>query len=139
GYQTEGPFLVAAYESLTGVDGYYWFSATDPEYDLNPYFTFLNFPGGQHALHKWTCSTPALIGQFPANALMYRMGYVKQGEPVVHEERTLASMWQRQTPMIAEDKSFDPNRNTGDKSDQSNIANAVDPLAFLVGPVEVKY
>ena len=28
GYQSEGPFLMAAYQSLTGVAGYYWFSAT---------------------------------------------------------------------------------------------------------------
>jgi hypothetical protein len=51
----------------------------------------------------------------------------------------MESLWNRDIPMIAEDKSFDPNRNTGSAGGPSNIAKGVDPLAFLVGPVEVKY
>ncbi len=139
GFQTEGPFLMAAYQSLTGVDSLYWFATGGtPEYDPNPYFTFLNL-NGQHPLNKWTCSTPTLMGSFPAAALMFRRGYIQQGAPAVHEERTLASMWQREVPIIAEDKSFDPNRYTGNTGAQSHIQQGADPLAFLVGPVEVKY
>jgi hypothetical protein len=139
GFQSEGPLTVAAYESLTGLDGFYWFAAGgEPEYEADPYFTFLNL-GGQHPLHKWTCATPSIMGQFPATALMFRSGYVQQGEPVVHEERTLEEMWNRETPLIAEDRSFDPNRYTGNTGEKSNIQKGADPLAFLVGPVEVKY
>lgn len=137
GFQSEGPFLVAAYESLTGVAGYYWFSATSPDYEPNPYFDFLNL-NGQHPLQKWTCSTPMLMGQFPAAALIYRMGYIRRGETVVYEERPMESLWQRLIPIIAEDRSFDPNREGTAKS-QSNPQKGIDPLAFLVGPVEVKY
>jgi hypothetical protein len=138
GHQSEGPFLIAAYESLTGVDAFYWFSETKPEYDPNPYFDFLNL-NGQHPLQKWTASIPAITANFPACALLYRLGYLKQGDPVVHEERTMESLWNREIPLIAEDKSFDPNRNTGNTGEHSRIAKGVDPLAFLVGPVEVKY
>ena len=46
---------------------------------------------GQHPLYKWSVATPTILGRFPAAALMFRKGYIKQGEPVVHEERTLAS------------------------------------------------
>ncbi len=138
-FQTEGPFMMAAYQSLTGVDSLYWFgTGGTPEYDPDPYLTFLNL-NGQHPLNKWTCSTPSLMGSFPAAALMFRRGYLQQGVPAVHEERTLASMWQRQVPVIAEDKSFDPNRYTGNTGGQSYIQKGADPLAFLVGPVEVKY
>ena len=139
GFQSEGPFLTAAYESLTGVNSLYWFDAGEATgYEPDPYLNFLNI-NGQHPLNKWTCATPALMGNFPAAALMFRRGYVKQGTPVVHEERTLESMWQRQVPLIAEDRSFDPNRYTGNTGAQSNILKGADPLAFLVGPVEVKY
>lgn len=139
GCQSEGPFLAAAYNSLTGVDSLYWFDAGEAtSYEGNPYFTFLNIKG-QHPLYKWTCATPTLMGSFPATALMFRRGYIKQGAPAVHEERTLASMWQREIPAIAEDKSFDPNRYTGNTVDRATIQKGVDPLAFLVGPVEVKY
>ncbi len=139
GYQSEGSFMIAAYESLTGVDTFYWFAAgSTPEYEPEPYFTFLNLQG-QHPMHKWTISTPSQIGSFPAAALMYRLGYVKHGAPVIHEERTLQSLWQRDIPFVAEDRTFDPNRDTGSSREQSNVQKGADPLAFLVGPVEVKY
>ena len=137
GYQSEGPFLMAAYQSLTGVDTFYWFSAATPEYQ-----TELDLPwawvGQQHPLVKWSANVPAIMGQFPANALLYRRGYLQQGAPVVQEVRPLADLWERKTPAIAEDKSFDPNR-AGTGAGQSVIAHGVDPLAFLVGPVQVTY
>ena len=137
GFQSEGPFLMAAYQSLTGVDAFYWFSVGSPEYQTDLGFSFLNL-GGQHPLTKWSANVPAIMGEFPACALMYRQGYIKQGAPVVHEERPLADLWARKTPLIAEDKSFDPNR-AGTGAGQSQIAQGADPLAFLVGPVEVEY
>jgi hypothetical protein len=138
-YQSEGPFLAATYESLTGVDALYWFAAGDtPEYNPDPYFNFVNI-GGQHAMTKWTCSTPMLMGSFPANALMYRLGYLKEGSPVVSEHRPVDSLWSRETPIIAEDRTFDPNRDTGITREKSNLTKGVDPLAFLVGPVQIAY
>ena len=96
---------------------------------------------GQLPLLKWSASIPAILGGFPANALLFRRGYVKQGEPVVHEERALKSIWARETPLIAEDPSFDPNRDKVQSATPKagEKVTAVDPLAFLVGPVEVKY
>lgn len=140
GYQSEGPFLTAAYESLSGVDCLYWFATgATPEYDPNPYFTFLNLNGSQHPMNKWTCSTPMLMGQFPAASLMFRKGYIKQGEAVVHEERPLKEMWERDAPLIAEDPGYDPNRMSGYTFGSSLVSRGIDPLAFEVGPVEVKY
>jgi hypothetical protein len=137
-FQSEGPFLIAAYQSLSGVGGYYWFTATAPQYDMDPYFDFLNI-GGQHPFRKWTCSTPAIMGNFPAAALLYRKGYLKQGEPVIVERRTLNDLWSRRLPVIAEDKGYDPNRMAGDRGQRAGPAQGADPLAFLVGPVKVAY
>src|SRR5207237_5828755 len=51
GCQTEGPFLMAAYESLTGVDSFYWFDAGEATgYETDPYVNFLNLKG-QHPLY----------------------------------------------------------------------------------------
>ena len=138
GYQSEGPFLMAAYQSLTGVNTFYWFSATDVNYVENPNLNFLNL-AGQHPLQKWSCSIPSLMGAFPANALAYRLGYIRAGTPVVHEERSLENLWQRTAPVIAEGQSFDPNRDKIAFAEGASVKTAVDPLAFLVGPVEVKY
>jgi hypothetical protein len=137
-YQAEGPFLVSAFMSLTGVDSYYWFSPTSPSFDSNPYFTWANLAGGQHPMYRWTISTPGQLALFPANALLYRKGYISQGETVVHEERTLQSIYDRKMPMVSEENSFDPNR---DSYSQINPAKetVVSPLTHLTGTVEVVY
>ena len=139
-YQSEGPFLVAVYQSLTGVDAFTWFTATVPEYAMDPFHNWESVQG-QHPLYKWPASIPTILGGFPASALMYRKGYIKQGEPVVHEVRPLASLWRRDLPIISEEPSFDPNRDRGSAPalSQAKVKTSVDPLAFLVGPVEVEY
>jgi hypothetical protein len=136
-YQAEGPFLIASYMSLTGFDAYYWFSPSSYTYDALPYWDFAQV-NGQMPMFRWTVSTPGQIGMFPANALMFRKGLIAKGEVVVHEERTLQSIFERETPMISEENSFDPNRddynnNTGEG--KTEIA----PVAYLAGQVNVKY
>lgn len=133
-YQSEGPFLVAAYQSLTGIDAYYWFATAEEDWRK---------PGSANGYMpsegKWVCATPMLMGQWPAAALMYRRGYIKQGEPVVMEQRSLDDLWHRRMPIIAEDAGYDPNRDRANMSKESNVKDGINPLAYLVGPVVVKY
>jgi hypothetical protein len=134
GHQSEGPMLVAAYQSLNGVDAFYWFATGEEDWRQ---------PGSANGYlpseGKWVCATPMLLGQWPASALMYRLGYVKKGAPVVQEQRALDDLWQRRMPIIAEDAGYDVNRDKDMLSKQSNVKNGVNPLAYLVGPVTVKY
>ncbi len=136
-YESEGPFLVSAYGSLTGVGPYYWFSADTPGYCLDPYFPYQTFPDGQKGVFKWNLH-PGTQTQFPAAALIYRKGYVRASKAVLHEERSLEDLWERKTPLLTEGRTFDPNRNTRFAEGGSG-SKAIDPLAFLVGRVEVKY
>jgi hypothetical protein len=133
-HQSEGPFLVAAYQSLTGVDAYFWFATGEEDWRQ---------PGSANGFlpseGKWVCATPMLMGQWPAAALMYRLGYIRQGAPVVSEQRPLADLWQRRMPIIAEDAGYDPNRDQAGRPKESNVKKGVNPLAYLVGPVVVKY
>ena len=138
-YQTEGPFMAAAYQSLTGVDCTYWFAYGNPGYELDPRYTFLQHPGG-YSLHKWSGNTPQQAGMFPAFALAFRNGYIKQAEqPVVYEERSLDDLFSRKVPIISESGRFDPNRDTGAFAKDSPVKQEVDRLAFYVGPVHVKF
>ena len=133
GYSAEGPFLISAYQSLTGVAAYYWFATGDDEWtapmSANGYMP--------NSLQKWSMATPDTMGTFPAAALMYRNCYVKKGKPAVVEHRALADIYAGRTPIIAEEASFDPNRDSGDIAASSNIKAGINPLAFLVGPVLV--
>jgi len=134
GFQSEGPFLVAAYQSLTGIDAFYWFATGEEDWRQ---------PGSANGFlpseGKWVCATPMLMGQWPAAALMYRRSYIQQAAPVVLEQRSLDDLWQRRMPIIAEDAGYDPNRDKNSLSKQSNIKDGVNPLAYLVGPVLVNY
>ncbi len=142
-FAAEGPFLASVYPSLTGVDAFFWFTDNLPEYDLNPFFPYAKVKG-QEPLTKWTAMTPTILGGFPAASILFRGGYVKSGAPAVHEERSLASIWDREDPILAEGPAFDPNRDpgvapNGGGSPRRSVSNGVDPLAFLVGPVEVRF
>ncbi len=132
-YQAEGPFLVAAYSSLSGVAGFYWFEIHNQW--RQPFADLAWHP----PMGKWQIGTPEQLGQFPAAALMYRLDDIRRGRPVVIEHRTLHDLWQRRTPIIAETPGYDPNRDIGNIAPTSNIKTAVDPLAFLVGPVLCQY
>lgn len=124
-YQAEAPLLTAAYSSLTGFDILYWFAMGSPGYD--------------RTINKWQVATPALMGGWPGSSLMFRRGHVRKADPVVHEERALEDIWSLRSTVIGEEESFDPNRHTGHLPKEVTLKGGINPLAFLAGPVEVKY
>jgi hypothetical protein len=134
-YQTEGPFLVAAYQSLNGVDAIFWFTATEPTWCLDPRSTWW-WVRNMNPLNKWTCSIPTLAGMFPANALMYRRGYLKQGDVVVREVRSLESLWERKPPMIDDNEIYGVSRETEECKSVRRPDGRISRAAFLVGRVE---
>ena len=136
-YQAEGPFLIASYMSLTGFDSFYWFSPSSAGIDPEPYWDFANV-NGQTPMFRWTVSTPGQMDMFPANALMFRKGYISKGSVTVHEERTLEAITNRELPIISEENGFDPNRDDPGLGG-GGAETLVSPLAYLTGPVEVVY
>ena len=130
----EAPFLISAYSSLNGIDAYFWFATSDEQWTLPQSANGYN--AGQM---KWFFGSPDVLGAFPANAYMYRKGLIQRGAPAVSEVRQLQDVWNRNVPIIAEESGYDPNRDTGDIAPTSNIKAGVDPIAFLLGPVQVQY
>lgn len=133
-YASEGPFLIAAYQGLTGVDAFFWFATGDDEWTRPESANGYNPSQG-----KWIFGNPDMLGGFPAAALMHRMGAVKRGAPVVEEVRALPDLWSRRTPIIAEESTFDPNRDAGSIAPRSGVKAGIAPSAFLVGPVTVQF
>jgi hypothetical protein len=134
GYGAEGPFLVAAYMALTGVNGFYWFATGsdgwEPPQSANGYMP---------SQAKWPIATPDIMGTFPATALLFRQGLVAQAEPAVREQRALTDLWQRRVGIVSEEASFDPNRDKGNLPPTSSVREGLPWETFLVGPVEVTY
>ncbi len=137
-HQAEGPFLISAYQSLTGVDAFYWFDPTSTTYEDDPYWPYFGEINGQEPMYRWTSSIPGQMGMFPANALAFRKGYIKEGTPVLHEERTFQSLIEREVPKITEENSFDPNRDNYN-ANPAQGETEFSPLTYLTGPVEVVY
>jgi hypothetical protein len=134
GFSAEGPFLISAYASLSGIGGYYWFSTGDegfaPPQSANGYL-----PSQQ----KWSFAEPDVLGTFPAAALAYRRGDLKRGAPVVAESRSLQDLWERQPPVLVEATSFDPNRDAVGLLARLGFNSPVPAAAFLVGPSTVSF
>jgi hypothetical protein len=117
--------MVAAQTALTGLDISVWFG--------------MNYLWSDSLSYKWVGNTPVILGQFPANALIFRQGLVQAGKPAVVEHRRLEDLWERTTPVISEESGWDPNRDAGNITLTSSVKTAVDPLAYLVGAVRVAY
>jgi hypothetical protein len=140
-YAAESVFLTSAYASLSGFDTYYWFSPRSATYSEGKslFITFDDqFEDGNFPVFKFNISMPAYLTPFPANALLYRRGYVREAPVVVHETRTLADLHYRKAPLLTEQSGFDPNRDARDQQVQSQ-ATTVNPLAYLTGKVRVTY
>lgn len=136
-YQSEGPFLVAAYQSLNGVDAICWFSCQTPRYELDPLKPFWR-TGDQFSTHKWNHCYPVMMAGFPANALLYRQGYLKEAKrPIFTEQRRLEDLWERKPPRLADNETYGDQRNPPElepgwkPEDGSKINRAV----FQIGPV----
>ena len=125
-YQSEGPLMVAAQMSLTGIDAAFWSVS-----GLGGWASSTNY--------KWSWNTPMLLGQFPAAALIFRQGLLQEGRPAVVEHRRLQNIWDRKVPVISEESGWDVNRDTANMVLTGKVKTAADPLAYLVGPVKVVY
>lgn len=125
-YRADMPLLSAAYGALQGSDGFCFFAAGGAPW--------------QQTHTKFGIQTPVVMGQFPAAALLYRKGMVKPGETVVRAELKLADLYALKGAPVAAPQNLDEFR-TKDvppgKAMQTTSLSSIDPLAFLVGRVEM--
>lgn len=69
-YRTEAPLFYAAYASLQGSDSIVHFAHDGAQWAVKPRFW----------MQPWTLMSPSQMGQFPATALLFRMGYIEEGK-----------------------------------------------------------
>lgn len=122
----EGPVVSAAYFSLVDFDVPVWFALAPQLWSTR--------------LGKWEVSRPGVLGQFPGAALLFRRGDVTEAPVVVREGRTLESIYRREPARINPPKGFDSTRDDPAQRDtKAAAAAAIDPLAMMVGKVEVSF
>jgi hypothetical protein len=129
-YRTDMPILAAAYGALQGSDAFFFFAGGEN--------------GWAPQIVKFTIADPAVMGQFPAAALVYRRGLVKTAEAVVHLEVDLPSLYALEGLPFAGPENLDALRAEGILPPRASAtigglpaSKGIDPLAFLAGRVEV--
>ncbi len=87
-------------------------------------------------MHHWPVMTPAEIGQFPAAALTYRLGLVKESEPVVSLRVNTGEMFGLEGNDFTDPSSGDYNRA---QEGRDGSRQGIDMRLFAAGAVEVDF
>ncbi len=122
-YRAEFPFLAAAYGCLSGLDGIFSFA--------------LGSAGWDQEMKKFPINSPATLGCFPAAALVYRRGDVREGPVVVEDHLRLDDLYALKGTKVYADVSLDQLRKVALPEGHSTVTDLdrIDPLAFYVGRV----
>jgi len=139
-YRAEWPFLVAAYGSLAGIDGWNFFALGAAEWQV--------------PMDVWDLNNPTVLGQFPGAALVYRRGDVTEpDEPAVLETISLKeayalqgtrlralpgrdALWAGRRPKEAGEAGGEAGGGAGGGTGGGA---GVDPRAFFVGPMRQRF
>jgi len=122
-FRADFPLVMGAYSLLQGTDGIFFFVA-DAAWD--------------GALGKFPIASPVTLGQFPAMALVYRRGLIQLGDPVVKAALPLEDLQALRGAPVTAPQSLDELRAKDVPVGQS-ATSTIDPLAFLIGSVQVQF
>ncbi|MFP4381864.1 MAG: hypothetical protein ACLFUS_15290 [Candidatus Sumerlaeia bacterium] len=123
-FRAEWPFLIATYAQMMGVDGWNFFS--------------LDAAMWQTPMNVWELNSPCILGQFPAAALVFRKGYVKEAGYAVEDKISWEDLYDFKGSTLFELGGADALwvSRIGDKEAQADATNKqVEPMAFFVGKV----
>ncbi len=128
-FRSEAPIYFAAYGALQDSDAIIHFAFDGANWETKP----------QYWVQPWTLASPAMLGQFPAAALIYRQGLVETGYEVVSVRLSTTDLGELKPTPVPQDASFDelrqadvPKQQVGLKDEQR-----IDPLVHYVGKTSV--
>ena len=127
-YRTEGPLFYATYGALQGSDAIVHFALDGIDWQVKPRFF----------MQPWTLTTPTMMGQFPAAALIYRQGLVKEGDLMAEVQIPLEDAYALQGNPLAVSENLDELRKADQPQGGSGpITGSIDPLIHLVGRTRI--
>ena len=128
-YRTEAPLFYAVYGALQGSDSIVHFAHDGAEWAVKPQFW----------MQPWTLMSPSQMGQFPAAALIYRLGLVDTGEVMAEVGLELESLYElKGTPLVQEGNLDELRLADVSSSDTEDLSGqTIDPRIHFVGRTKV--
>ena len=129
-YRSEAPLYYAVYGALQQSDAIIHFALDGARWAVKPGFF----------MQPWTLATPAMMGQFPAAALIYRQGLVAEGDRLVDLNLNTADLLDLQGTPLPQDAAFDELR-LKDVPQGTTVrpGNVIDPLVHFAGRTSVNF
>jgi len=122
-FRTEGPLFYAVYGALQGSDSIVHFALDTINWEVKPGFF----------MQPWTLMSPAMMGQFPAAAMIYRRGLVKEGELMAEVTLTLDDAKALKGSPLSQQANLDELRKADVKGAGSKAEGSIDPRVHLIG------
>ncbi len=129
-YRSEAPLFYAVYGALQGSDAIVHFALDTGSWSVKPGFF----------MQPWTLMSPAMMGQFPAAALIYRKGLVATGDLLVDLNLKIGDLLDLQGTPLPQDAALDELRlKDVPKGTTLKPGGVIDPLVHLVGRTNVNF
>ncbi len=129
-YRSEAPLFYAVYGALQDSDAIVHFALDTATWSVKPGFF----------MQPWTLMSPAMMGQFPAAALIYRKGLVATGDLLVDLNLKIADLLDLQGTPMPQDAALDELRlRDVPKGTTLKPGNMIDPLVHLAGRTNVNF
>jgi hypothetical protein len=129
-FRSEAPLYYAVYGALQDSDAIVHFAHDGADWKVKPNFW----------MQPWTLMSPAMMGQFPAAALIYRQGLVKTGDLVARVALSREDLLALKGTPLPQDAAFDELRLKDVPADsEHNPGQSLDPLLHYVGRSQVLF
>jgi len=129
-YRSEAPLYFASYGALQDSDGIVHFAHDGSRWAVKPGFW----------MQQWTLMTPAMAGQFPAAALIYRRGLVSTGKVLAEVKLNKTDLLQLKGTPLPQDAALDELRlKDVPRGTDVKPGQRIDPLIHYAGKVAVSF
>lgn len=129
-YRSEAPIFLASYAALQDSDAIVHYQKDGARFGVKPRFF----------MQPWTLMSPAMFGQFPAAALLYRKGLIHVGKVAVEMTLTHDDLTALAATALPQEAAFDELRLKDVPPAQAGtLPEIIDPLVHFVGPTHVSF
>jgi len=129
-YRSEAPLYFAAYGALQDSDCIVHFALDSSRWAVKPGYW----------MQQWTLMTPAMMGQFPAAALIYRRGLVSTGPVLAEVKLNKTDLLHLKGTPLPQDAALDELRlKDVPQGTDVKLGQRIDPLVHYAGQVAVSF